>query len=155
MHWLAAILAAAFLLASGPARAQDEPATMVFFPTGSADLDERGRQELQGWAHVALENPDAQVMVTGHTDTAEDSTTAQALSERRAAAVAAELVRLGVPEDHITIAGVGDDELIVQTADGVSEPLNRRAGVMLAPERGIPVCPGDPRCKRKKARPPG
>ena len=48
------------------------------------------------------------------------------LSERRAEAVKAELVRLGVPAAVITTIGRGEEDPLVPTKDGVREAQNRR-----------------------------
>jgi outer membrane protein OmpA-like peptidoglycan-associated protein len=65
--------------------------------------------------------------VTGHTDTVGAAAYNQALSERRAEAVKAELVKDGVDGGEVTTMGVGKTGLLVPTADGVREPQNRRA----------------------------
>ena len=53
------------------------------------------------------------------------------LSVRRADAVKAELVRLGVPAANITTIGRGQEDLLVPTKDGVREPQNRRVEIQL------------------------
>ena len=59
------------------------------------------------------------------------------LSVRRAEAVKAELVRLGVPAGVITTIGRGEEDLLVPTKDGVREPQNRRVSI----EFPVPVPP--------------
>ena len=71
------------------------------------------------------------VMVTGHTDTVGSHAYNQALSERRAASVKAEMIRLGVPDGEIATVGRSFDEPMVQTGPGVREPQNRRAVIEL------------------------
>ena len=53
------------------------------------------------------------------------------LSLRRANAVAAELVRDGVPRNEISIQGFGETHLLVPTGPGVREPQNRRVEIIL------------------------
>jgi outer membrane protein OmpA-like peptidoglycan-associated protein len=55
----------------------------------------------------------------------------QKLSVRRADAVKAELVRLGVPAASITAIGRGESNPLVPTADGVREPQNRRVEIQI------------------------
>lgn len=55
----------------------------------------------------------------------------QALSVRRAEAVAAELVRDGVPSAVISIRGFGETRLLTPTGPGVREPQNRRVEIVL------------------------
>jgi outer membrane protein OmpA-like peptidoglycan-associated protein len=54
-----------------------------------------------------------------------------ALSLRRANAVKDALIRDGVPSAAITVVGVGKAGLLVQTADGVREPQNRRVEIII------------------------
>jgi outer membrane protein OmpA-like peptidoglycan-associated protein len=71
------------------------------------------------------------VMVTGHTDTVGSHEYNQGLSERRAAAVKAEMLRLGLSDGMIATAGRSFDDPMVQTGPGVREPQNRRAVIEL------------------------
>ncbi|MDY0240902.1 MAG: OmpA family protein, partial [Rhodospirillaceae bacterium] len=54
-----------------------------------------------------------------------------ALSLRRANAVKAELVKLGIPANEISVVGKGKADPLVPTADGVREPQNRRVQINL------------------------
>jgi len=71
------------------------------------------------------------IAVTGYTDLAGTAQYNQRLSERRAASVRAELVRLGIPADEIATVGRGENDPVVKTADGVREPRNRRVEIVL------------------------
>ena len=71
------------------------------------------------------------IEVTGHTDTSGSAQYNQGLSVRRANAVAAELVRLGVPRNEISARGVGESQLLVPTPDNTREPQNRRVEIVL------------------------
>jgi outer membrane protein OmpA-like peptidoglycan-associated protein len=71
------------------------------------------------------QRPAYQVEVVGHTDTLGDLRANQALSLARAATIRSALVRDGVDRGAISIAGRGKLDLLVPTADQVSEPLNR------------------------------
>ena len=54
-----------------------------------------------------------------------------ALSLRRANAVKDALVREGVPATGIAVIGRGESQPLVQTADGVREPQNRRVEIVI------------------------
>ncbi len=69
------------------------------------------------------------IIVIGHTDTVGGTAWNDELSLRRAQRMRDELVKLGAPADRIRVAGRGKRELLVPTADGVSEPRNRRVEV--------------------------
>ena len=66
-------------------------------------------------------------------------------STRRAGAAKAGLVNEGVPPGAITTVGKGETELLVQTADGVKEPQNRRAAIEEMPATGSQVVAFDGR----------
>jgi len=69
--------------------------------------------------------------VAGHADRSGTPQYNQGLSMRRAQAVAAELVRLGVKQQAIAISAFGDTRPLVPTAAGVREPQNRRVEIVL------------------------
>lgn len=71
----------------------------------------------------------AEAVVIGHTDTMGSEQYNIGLSERRAQRVKQELIRRGIPEDIITIKGMGESELLIQTADEVAEARNRRVEI--------------------------
>ena len=54
-----------------------------------------------------------------------------ALSLRRANAVKNALVGEGVPATEISVVGRGEAQPLVQTADGVREPQNRRVEIVM------------------------
>ncbi len=69
------------------------------------------------------------IKVTGFTDTSGSPAYNQALSERRAQSVAAQMIKLGIPATSIVTLGRGQNDLLVPTADNVREPQNRRASI--------------------------
>jgi flagellar motor protein MotB len=80
--------------------------------------------------------------VTGHTDRAGSAAYNEAPSEQRAQAVGNELIRLGVPAGSVITIPAGQDNPIVQTADGVREPRNRRVEIeVLRPAPVAQVAP--------------
>ena len=68
----------------------------------------------------------AEIVVTGHTDTTGTLAYNDELSLERARAVAKLFEARGLPESEISTEGRGKRELLVQTADQVAEPRNRR-----------------------------
>ena len=73
----------------------------------------------------------ARITATGHTDTSGPEAYNMALSLRRANTVKDVLVREGVPATAVTVIGKGETGLLVQTADGVREPQNRRVEIVI------------------------
>jgi OmpA-OmpF porin, OOP family len=82
-------------------------------------------------AAAAKAGNSAAVRIVGHTDTVGSPRYNQKLSECRANAAKSSLVSKGIADSAITTSGKGEGELMVQTADGVKEPQNRRATVDL------------------------
>ncbi|SDF62784.1 MULTISPECIES: OmpA family protein [Thalassobaculum] len=73
------------------------------------------------------------LFITGHTDTSGSNAYNKDLSARRAANVRAELDRQGMATgdiDDLEIAADGEENLAVQTGDGVREQLNRRVEII-------------------------
>jgi OOP family OmpA-OmpF porin len=100
-----------------------EPQTGSSAPAGAAMLD----------ALIAgmSANPNSAVQLKGHTDTVGGVAYNQALSERRALLIRAELLRAGVNPARITYRGVGKTELAVPTPDQRREVRNRRVSYTL------------------------
>jgi iron complex outermembrane receptor protein len=103
----------------------------VFFDFDKSDVTEAAARVIQAAAESVKAGNIVKLTVTGHTDTVGSAKYNQALSERRAAAVKKSLVADGVAADEITAIGVGKTGLLVPTADGVREPQNRRAEIVL------------------------
>jgi OOP family OmpA-OmpF porin len=116
-----------------PAAVAPSPARtfLVFFDWNRADLTTRARQIIAEAAQARSSQAVTRIEVTGHTDTSGSPQYNQGLSVRRANAVAAELVRLGVPRNEITATGVGESQLLVATPDNTREPQNRRVEIVL------------------------
>jgi outer membrane protein OmpA-like peptidoglycan-associated protein len=69
------------------------------------------------------------VVVIGHTDRVGNVQYNDRLSLQRAERVRGELVRLGIPEPRLHIAGRGEREPLVGTDDEIPEPRNRRVEI--------------------------
>ncbi len=104
---------------------------LVFFDWDRADLTSRARQIVAEAAANASRVRVTRIAVNGYTDRSGSPAYNQRLSVRRAEAVAAELVRDGVPRSDITLRGFGESHPLVPTAAGVREPQNRRVEIIL------------------------
>ncbi len=104
---------------------------LVFFDWDRADLTDRARQIIAEAAQATTRVQVTRIEVSGHTDSSGTARYNQGLSVRRAQNVASELVRLGVPRQSITVQGFGETRPLVQTANGVREPQNRRVEIVL------------------------
>jgi OmpA-OmpF porin, OOP family len=104
---------------------------LVFFDWDKATLTDRARQIIREAADNSTKVQYTRLEVNGYTDTSGTPKYNQGLSVRRAQAVAAELVKDGVPRNAITIQGFGDTHLLVPTGPGVREPQNRRVEIII------------------------
>ena len=105
---------------------------MVFFDFNKSVLTPEAKRIIASAAQEFKRGGYAKITTTGHTDTVGSVPYNQQLSERRARAVEAELAKLGVDVKDIKEAGVGKNDLMVPTADGVREAQNRRAEIVLS-----------------------
>jgi len=104
---------------------------LVFFDFDSAALTDRARQIIAEAAANAPRVQATRIEVTGHTDTVGSAAYNQALSIRRAEAVARELEARGIPRSQMVIRGVGFSQPLVPTGPNVREPQNRRVEIVL------------------------
>ena len=116
-----AVAAPAAVPAPAPARTY-----LVFFDWDKSDLTPRARQIIADAAKASTSVATTRIEVGGHADRTGTAAYNQALSMRRANAVAAELVRLGVARTAIAINAFGDTKPLVATAANTREPQNRR-----------------------------
>ncbi|HEY3848152.1 MAG TPA: OmpA family protein [Acetobacteraceae bacterium] len=104
---------------------------LVFFDWDKATLTVRAQQIIKEAAENSTHVQYTRIEVNGYTDTSGTPRYNQALSVRRAQAVAGELVRDGVPQAAIGIRGFGETHLLVPTGPGVREPQNRRVEIII------------------------
>ncbi len=121
------------------------PHTEVIFDSGKHDVKPGEAPKVdEAWAVLAHElerlekankavnaNLTAQLYIVGYTDTVGNPADNQALSERRAKAIAQYFVDKGA-WCEVFYAGMGERGLAVETGDSVDEARNRRAGYLLA-----------------------
>jgi OOP family OmpA-OmpF porin len=120
--------------APAPVAAAPSPVSrsyIVFFDWDKANLTTRARQIVSEAAANSTKVQYTRLEVNGYTDTSGKATYNQGLSVRRAQAVAAELVKDGVPKSAITIQGFGETNPLVPTGANVREPQNRRVEIII------------------------
>ena len=104
---------------------------MVFFDWDRDTLSQQALTTIQQAAAAYKAKGSARITATGHTDKSGPENYNMALSLRRANRVKEALVRDGVPATAISVVGKGETQPLVQTADGVREPQNRRVEILL------------------------
>nr|WP_294509756.1 OmpA family protein [uncultured Rhodopila sp.] len=121
-------------IAPAPAAVAPSPVSrsyLVFFDWDKAALTDRARQIVSEAAANSTKVQYTRLEVNGYTDTSGTPKYNQGLSVRRAQAVAAELVKDGVPKSAISIQGFGETHLLVPTGANVREPQNRRVEIII------------------------
>jgi outer membrane protein OmpA-like peptidoglycan-associated protein len=113
-------------LAALPAR----PVTFrLYFLENSDELTAESKAEIPRLFAEIAGRRDAEVVVVGHTDRQGALEYNDTLSLRRAERVRADLIQRGIRDDTIVVAGRGEREPLVPTADDVAEPRNRRVEI--------------------------
>jgi OmpA-OmpF porin, OOP family len=115
--------------------AQSAPAVSltVQFETGSATLTPQATRTLDqlGMALTSANLASYRFRIEGHTDTVGKPEMNQALSERRAAAVASYLQsKFSIAAARLETVGMGEAGLLVPTPPQTAEPRNRRVQVV-------------------------
>ena len=126
---------------------------LVFFDWDRSALTPEARKIIASAADEFKRTGSTRIVATGHTDLSGSPQYNLRLSERRAEAVKAELIRLGVPATVITTVGKGEEDPLVPTKDGVREAQNRRVEIVI-PRPPKPAEPPKPVTAAPAAPPP-
>ncbi len=101
----------------------------VMFGFDSAQIDDKADALLDKVVELWDRAKAKRIVLTGHTDLSGSRDYNLALSERRAEIVAMTLIDRGFPARDIAIRARGQEEPVVQTADGERSELNRRVEI--------------------------
>ena len=95
-------------------------------PTNSDKLTGASTAIIQEFADAMKENPSLKIKIIGHTDNDGDDEKNIALSKKRAAAVKAKLVTMGIANSRLQTDGKGEKEPVAdnETTDGKSKPTD-------------------------------
>ena len=104
----------------------------VYFLEGSTQLAPGSEPVLQQMFEELTLRSGAEVEIIGHTDTVGSDADNDVLSLKRATEIRDTLVQEGHINMAITsVAGRGERDLLVSTADNVAEPANRRVEIVV------------------------
>ena len=109
---------------------------MVFFDWDKDEITPQAAAILDNAASAYATTGQAQVQLAGHADRSGSAEYNVGLSQRRAANVRSYLSGRGIPDGVITSEAFGESRPLVETADGVREPQNRRVEITFGPGSG-------------------
>ena len=98
----------------------------LFFATNKTYILPQSEQAMADLANFLLENPSVTIHITGHTDAVGTDQANQILSEGRANAVRADLIKRGVAAERMTAEGKGEKEPVADNDTEEGRQLNRR-----------------------------
>jgi len=101
----------------------------LYFVSGTDELTPASKLELDKAMAELKRRSVPDIVLIGHTDTVGSLESNDRLSLSRAERVRKALMQQGLKAQRIETAGRGEREPLVRTADGVSEPRNRRVEV--------------------------
>jgi OOP family OmpA-OmpF porin len=98
----------------------------IRFESGRATIDPDSAGLLDRLIETALRCPAANIEIIGHTDADGEDASNQALSEKRAQAVADYVVKAGLPADRFTATGYGSTQPVASNDTDEGKAQNRR-----------------------------
>ena len=98
----------------------------LFFATNKTVILPTSEQSMSDLASFLLQNPSVTIHITGHTDAVGSDEANQILSEGRANAVRADLIKRGVAPERMTAEGKGEREHVADNDTEEGRQLNRR-----------------------------
>ena len=98
----------------------------ILFDTGQASIQQDSDAVLDHLTAIAMRCPDAQIEISGHTDTIGSDDTNLELSRRRAEAVADYLKKAGIAAERMTAVGYGNTRPIASNDSEAGRAQNRR-----------------------------
>jgi len=101
------------------------------FDFDKATLTAEGKQRVDNAAKVLKDNPSIKVSVDGHTDSIGSDKYNQGLSERRAQAVANELVSQGIAKSRLHVQGFGKRKPVADNKTAAGRARNRRVEIVV------------------------
>lgn len=108
----------------------------VLFDTGRATLKPGADRDLDRLAQALKDNSATRVLIEGHTDSVGGEDYNQALSDRRAEAVADALRMRGVPGDRYEVKGLGKAFPVASNETPAGRQQNRRVEIVFSDASG-------------------
>jgi outer membrane protein OmpA-like peptidoglycan-associated protein len=103
----------------------------VYFGSGVDELVFEPKGELEQALDELARRAQSDIVLIGHTDRVGTDESNDRLSLQRAQRIQVEMMTLGIAPGRVQVAGRGEREPVVPTADGVEEPRNRRVEIII------------------------
>jgi len=103
----------------------------VFFEFDKYDLKPESLTSLKRLKKFLLENPNVNIVISGHTDNIGNQVYNQTLSLQRAKSVQNFLVKEGLHPGRVMVEGKGDNEPLVPNSSPENQALNRRITIRI------------------------
>jgi outer membrane protein OmpA-like peptidoglycan-associated protein len=113
----------------------------VMFDTGRSELKSGGMRKIEQLAQFLTEHPERRVQIDGFTDSVGSDAYNEELSQRRADAVKAALVRQNIDAARISTEGYGKAYPVASNNDTGGRQLNRRVEVVIGGANGSAIAP--------------
>ena len=108
----------------------------VLFASAKSDLLPSAQQRLAAVADtLTKQDPDAKLVVEGHTDSQGGTSYNQELSQRRAESVRSYLVSHGIASDRVTAQGFGSSRSVADNGSTEGRANNRRVEIVVQPNQ--------------------
>lgn len=108
----------------------------VLFYSGKSQLLASSTADMIRLADFFKRNPQRTASIEGHTDSVGSADSNLALSGRRANAVMAELVKLGVASDRLSTRSFGEEQPVAGNDTAAGRQMNRRVEIVFGPPAG-------------------
>ena len=92
---------------------------IIYFDLNTSNIRKDAALELAKIVEVMKENPSIKVDVRSHTDSRQSAEYNEELSDKRAKATVAWMVKKGISADRLTAKGYGESQLVNKCSDGV------------------------------------
>ncbi len=106
------------------------------FDTNMSQLKAGGMRNVEKIAEFLKQYPERTVLVEGFTDSTGTGPHNDQLSERRAAAVRAAIVKLVTNKDRVKAQGYGEEYPVASNDTAVGRQLNRRVEIVVSDDTG-------------------
>lgn len=108
----------------------------VLFNTNQAKLSSGGINNVRKLGDFLNKYPRRKVMIEGHTDSKGSDSYNQKLSERRADAVKAALIDMGIDGERVATRGYGESSPLANNETAAGRQMNRRVEIVVSNDAG-------------------